>query len=111
MMADELNSNKETIRQILREDLQKRKICSKFVPHRPTDEQKQRRLTSCQGFIQTCQDKQLSSLRFLFSHVKTSLKGKRRQDVEGIKENVAADLNALPLEAFPDCFKYIINEI
>jgi hypothetical protein len=56
MMADELNTNKETIRQILRQDLRKRRICTKFVPHRLTGEQKQRRLTSCQGFIQTCQD-------------------------------------------------------
>jgi hypothetical protein len=46
MMSDELNINKETIRQIL-EDLQKRKLCAKFVPHR---------LALCQGFIQARQD-------------------------------------------------------
>jgi predicted nuclease of restriction endonuclease-like RecB superfamily len=51
MMPDELNIIKETIRQILYEDLRKRKICAKFVPHGLTDEQKQRNLTSCQGFI------------------------------------------------------------
>jgi transposase len=56
VMLDELNINKETIRQILHEDLRKRKICAKFVPHSLTDEQKQRRLISCQDFIQTCQD-------------------------------------------------------
>jgi histone-lysine N-methyltransferase SETMAR len=56
MMSDKLNINKETIRQILHEDLRKRKICAKFVPHSLTDEQKQRRLTSCQDFIQSCQD-------------------------------------------------------
>jgi histone-lysine N-methyltransferase SETMAR len=55
-MLDELNINKETIRQILHDDLRKRKICAKFVPHSLRDEQKQRRLISCQGFIQTCQD-------------------------------------------------------
>jgi transposase len=54
MMSDELNINKKTIRQILHEDLRKRKICVKFVPHSLTDEQKQRRLTSCQDFIRTC---------------------------------------------------------
>jgi hypothetical protein len=53
MMADELNINKETIHQILHEDLWNRKICAKFVPHRFTDEQKLQRLTSCQDFIQT----------------------------------------------------------
>jgi hypothetical protein len=56
MMSDELNVNKEIIHQILHEDLQKRKICAIFVPHSLTKEKKQRRLTSCQYFIQTCQD-------------------------------------------------------
>jgi transposase len=42
MMLDELNINKETIRQILHEDLRKRKICAKFVSYSLTDEQKQR---------------------------------------------------------------------
>jgi hypothetical protein len=55
MMSDELNINKEIIRQILHEDLWKRKICTKFVPHSLT-EQKQWTLASCQDFIQTCQD-------------------------------------------------------
>jgi hypothetical protein len=40
VMADELNINKETIRQILHEDLRKSKMCPKFVPHKLTDEQK-----------------------------------------------------------------------
>jgi histone-lysine N-methyltransferase SETMAR len=56
MMADEVDISKETIRQTRHEDLQKRRICTKFVPHRLTDEQKQQRVTSCQGFIQACQD-------------------------------------------------------
>jgi transposase len=47
MMSDELNINKDTIRQILHEDLRKRKICAMFVPHS---------LTSCQDFTQTCQN-------------------------------------------------------
>jgi hypothetical protein len=52
VVADEYNTNKETIRQILQEDSRKRRICAKFVPHRLTDEQKKRRLTSCQDFMQ-----------------------------------------------------------
>jgi transposase len=54
MMTDELNINKETIHQIIYEDLQKRKICAKLIAHTLTDKQTQRRLTSCQGFIQAC---------------------------------------------------------
>jgi transposase len=56
MMLDKLNNNMETIRQILHENLRKRMICAKFVPHSLTDEQKQRRLTSCQDFLKTCQE-------------------------------------------------------
>jgi histone-lysine N-methyltransferase SETMAR len=41
---------------------------------------------------------------FLFPAVKTALKGKRFQDVENIKKNVTAELSAVPLEAFADCF-------
>jgi transposase len=40
IMSDELNINTEMIRQILHEDLWKKKICAKFVPHSLTDEQK-----------------------------------------------------------------------
>jgi hypothetical protein len=52
----EMQTQSQTIRQILHEDLRKRKICATFVPHSLTDEQKQRRLTSCQVFIQSCQE-------------------------------------------------------
>jgi hypothetical protein len=37
---------------------------------------------------------------FLFPTVKTALKGKTFQDVEDIKKDVTAELNAVPLEAF-----------
>jgi hypothetical protein len=37
--------------------------------------------------------------------VKTAIKGKRFQDVEDIKKNMTAELNAVPLEAFADCFQ------
>jgi transposase len=38
MMSNELNISKETILQILHEDLRKRKICAEFIPHSLTDE-------------------------------------------------------------------------
>jgi len=40
MMKEALNINRETIRTILHEDLQKTKVCAKFIPHTLTDEQK-----------------------------------------------------------------------
>jgi hypothetical protein len=37
--------------------------------------------------------------------MKTALKGQRCQDVEDIKKNMTVELNAVPLEAFADCFQ------
>ena len=33
MLADEVNIGKDTVRRIVVEDMRKRKICSRFVPH------------------------------------------------------------------------------
>ena len=41
MIADLLNIGKETVRRIVTEDLGKRKICARFVPHALTKEQKE----------------------------------------------------------------------
>jgi hypothetical protein len=46
---------------------------------------------------------------FLFPMVRTTLKGKRSQDVEDIKKNVTVELNAVPLEAFADCFRNFLK--
>jgi len=40
-MADEFGVNRETIRQILLEDLGKRKVAFRFVPHSLSDDQRQ----------------------------------------------------------------------
>ena len=40
MIADRLNIGKETVRLTVTEDLRKRKICARFVPHALTTEQK-----------------------------------------------------------------------
>jgi hypothetical protein len=50
---DELDISKETVCQMLHEDLRKRKTCA--MQSRLTDEQRQLRLASCQDFFQTCQ--------------------------------------------------------
>ena len=49
-MAEELGIGKETVRTIVREDLGKRKICSRFVPHRLTAEQKEKRMECANDF-------------------------------------------------------------
>ena len=53
MLADEVNIGKDTVKKIVVEDLQKRKICSRFVPHSLTPEQKYRRIAACRDLIAT----------------------------------------------------------
>jgi len=56
MIADRLNIGKETVRQIVTEDLGKRKICARFVLHALTTEQKQERVVYCQDLLLMGQD-------------------------------------------------------
>jgi len=51
IIADRLNIGKETVHQIVTEDLGKRKICARFVPHALTTEQKQERVVYCQDLL------------------------------------------------------------
>jgi len=52
-LADEVNIGKDIVRKILVEDLRKQKICSSFVPHSLTPEQKDQRIAACQDLIAT----------------------------------------------------------
>jgi len=45
-IAEQVNIDRETVRKILTEDLQMRKVCAKMVPKELTEEQKQRRVFS-----------------------------------------------------------------
>jgi len=56
MIADRLNIGKETVRRIVTEDLGKRKICARFVPHALTTEQKQEHIVFCQDLLLMGQD-------------------------------------------------------
>jgi len=46
-ISEQVNINRETVRKILTEDLDMRKVCAKMVPKELTEEQKQRRVFSC----------------------------------------------------------------
>jgi len=50
-MADEFGVNRETIRHILVEDLSKRKVTSRFVPHALSDEQRHKRVQYAKDII------------------------------------------------------------
>ena len=51
MIAESLNIRKTVVLRILREDLGKRKLYARFVPHSLTPEQREDRVTSCQDII------------------------------------------------------------
>jgi len=54
--AEQVNINRETVRKVLIEDLDMRKVCAKMVPKELTKEQKQRRVTICQDFLERQDD-------------------------------------------------------
>ena len=55
-MADEFGVNRETIRQIFVEDLGKRKVASRFVPHALSDDQRHERVHYPKDIIKTARE-------------------------------------------------------
>ena len=53
MVADEFGVNRETIRQILVENLGKRKVASRFVPHALSDDQRHERVQHAKDIIKS----------------------------------------------------------
>ena len=51
VIAESLNIPKTVVLRILKEDLGKRKLCARFVPHSLTPGQREDRATSCQDII------------------------------------------------------------
>lgn len=51
-LQDELNVDKETVRQILHDELGMRKLCAKLIPRVLTAEQKQHRVATCQDLLE-----------------------------------------------------------
>ena len=54
LIAEELGINKDTAHTIVRDDLGKRKMCSRFVTHKLTDEQKAKRMETSGDLISMC---------------------------------------------------------
>ena len=54
LIVEELGISKDTAHTIVRDDLGKSKICSRFVPNKFTDEQKARRMETSGDFISMC---------------------------------------------------------
>jgi len=51
-----VNIDRVTVRKILTEDLDMRKVCAKIVPKELTEEQEQRRVTICQDLLERQDD-------------------------------------------------------
>jgi len=51
MIAESLNILKTVVFRILKEDLGKRQLCARFVPHSLTHEQREDQVTSCNDII------------------------------------------------------------
>ena len=51
MLAESLKISRAVVLRILKENLGKRKLCARFVPHDLTSEQKEDRVISCQDII------------------------------------------------------------
>ena len=54
LIAEKLGISKDMSHTIARDELGKRKICSRFVPHKLTDEQKAKRMKTSGDFISMC---------------------------------------------------------
>ena len=55
-IAEQVNIDRETVRKVLTEVLDMRKVCVKIVPKELTEEQKQRRVTYCQDLLKRQDD-------------------------------------------------------
>jgi [histone H3]-lysine36 N-dimethyltransferase SETMAR len=56
MLSEEMGISKDTCHNIIKINLNKKKLCSKFVPKNLTEEQKQVRVETCQDLLETSQN-------------------------------------------------------
>ena len=78
LFVEELSISKDTAQTIFRDDLDKRIICSRFVPHVLIDEQKANRMETSGDFISMCDQNPLLHERWdlvlpLRSEIKTAI--------------------------------------
>jgi len=108
-IAEQVNIDRETVRKILTEDLDMRKVCAKMVPKELTEEQKQRRVFSYQ--TNNCVGTPYLFTRssptdfFLFPKIKEILKGRHFDDTDDIRSNTTAALKAIPQNQFQNYFE------
>jgi len=108
-VAEEVGTCKSSCHLILTDKLQMRRVAAQFVPRLLTDALLIREFLTNHETTVVPQPPSLQiwPLRpfFLFSKLKSSLKGRRFQKVEEIEENWIRDLPAIPQNTFQDVFQ------
>jgi hypothetical protein len=104
-----VNIDRETVRKILTENLDMRKVCAKIVPKELTEEQiKEEVLATKQITVleHPAHSPDLAPSDFLlFSKIKEMLKGRHFDDIDDIRINTTTALKAIPQKQFQNCFE------
>ena len=94
------SEHRQTVRKILTEDLDMKKVCAKMVPKELTEEQKQRRVFSY--WTNNCVG---THCLFTGSSIKEISKGRHFDDIDDIRSNTTEALKAIPQNQFQNCFE------
>ncbi|VVC30983.1 Hypothetical protein CINCED_3A013073 [Cinara cedri] len=111
MIAEVLNANKETVRKILHNELNMKKVCAKLVPKYLTPDQKLVRQQICSDILERLEEEPelieniITCDFYLFPKIKSALKGTRFELMEEVKRKSAELLNDLTKTNFQHCFE------
>ncbi|XP_029178128.1 protein GVQW3-like [Nylanderia fulva] len=109
MLAEELNSSTGTIWTILTDDLGKRKVCARFVPHQLNKDQKIARVEHCKDIISTAKNDLSPCDYFLFPKLKTAMKGAFYDDIPAIQAAVTQVLKNIPLDDMKESMHKLVD--
>jgi hypothetical protein len=109
-IAEQANIGRETVKKILTEDLDMRKVCAKMVPKELTEKHLYVRefLASKQITVlehPPCSPDLAPSGFSLFLKIRGILKGRHFYDIDDITSNMTAALKAIPQNQFQNCFE------
>jgi len=107
-IAEQVNIDRETVRETLTKDLDMRNVCAKMVPKELTKESKQEILAAKQITVleHPAYSPDLApSNFFLFPKIKEILKGRHFDDIDDIRSNTTAALKAIPQNQFQNGFE------
>jgi len=104
-----VNIDRETVRKILTEDLDMRKVCAEMVPNELTEEKSKEEFLATKQITVLEHPAYLPDLApsdfFLFPEIKEILKGRHFDDIDDIRSNTTAALKAIPQNQFQNCFE------